>query len=104
MKLTLSPVAGLPGAVDTTASVSGDVVTVNGVPYDLSAVPEGGEGAPSGEHPFIGTISREDGQVVATLRWLYDLDAAAAQQGDATTTVVVSGGQVPSPIKARTDA
>ena len=31
---------------DTDVSVAGDIVTVNGTDYDLSAVPEGGEGWP----------------------------------------------------------
>lgn len=39
MKLTLSPVRGLPGAPETTLSVAGDVLTVDGTPYDLSPIP-----------------------------------------------------------------
>ena len=69
MKITFSPQAGLPGQPEATLVVSGDVLTVDGVVYDLSPVPEGGEAVPEGsDHPFIGTITRQDGVIHATVR------------------------------------
>ncbi|MGR3463614.1 hypothetical protein [Limimaricola sp.] len=100
MKLTLSPVAGLPGVSETAASVAGDVLTVDGTPYDLSAVPEGGEATPEGaDHPFIGTITRVGGEIHATIRWAYGDDADHDQPTDsAHWQVIVTAGPVPSPM------
>jgi len=71
MILTLIPQAGLPGQAETVLSVAGDVLTVDGVAYDLSPVPEGGEGlpspAPNREHPFIGAIRRAGGRLHASV-------------------------------------
>lgn len=97
MKLTLSPIAGLPGASETTASVAGDVLTIDGTPYDLSAVPEGGEATPDGDHPFVGGITREAGEINAAIRWQYGSDAIPNQPTDpAYWTVTVTDGEVPS--------
>ena len=96
MKLAISPIAGLPGASETTASVAGDVLTVDGIAYDLSAVPEGGEATPEGDHPFIGTITRTAGEIVATIRWTYGEDAARDQPD--WPSVTVTDGPVPSPV------
>lgn len=67
MHLTLSPQSGLPGRPETTIHVTGDVITIDGTPYDLSAVPEGGEGHPEGETPFVGPIRRIGGVIHATI-------------------------------------
>ena len=67
MKLTLSPTVGLPGQPETTIHVGGDIITVDGTPYDLSPVPEGGEGWPEGETPFIAPITRSGGALHVTL-------------------------------------
>lgn len=103
MNITMSPCAGLPGASETTASVSGDVLTVNGTPYDLSATPEGGEAMPEGEHPFIGAITRQAGIVHATICWIYGDDAARNQPD--WSVADVTDGPVQSPVvKEPTDA
>ena len=68
MHLILSPLRGLPGQPETLLSVAGDVLTCDGIAYDLSAVPEGGEGWPEGDHPFIGALRREGGVIHATVR------------------------------------
>jgi hypothetical protein len=99
MKLTICPHAGLPGERETTASVSGDILTIDGVSYDLSAVPEGGEATPEGDHPFIGKITRVNGEVVATIRWRHGEDADGRQPLDpAHWVVTVADGPVPSPV------
>lgn len=97
MRLTISPIAGLPGASETAASVAGDVLTVDGIPYDLSAIPEGGEATPEGDHPFIGTITRTGGEIHAAIQWVRGDDAAPLQPTDpAHWRVTVTGGAVPS--------
>lgn len=100
MKLTASPVAGLVGPNETTVSVAGDVLTVDGVAYDLSAIPDGGEATPSGEHPFVGTIRRIAGELHASIIWRYGDDADRNQPTDPAHYVidVAADGPVPSPI------
>jgi hypothetical protein len=66
MELKLTPQAGLPGQPETALHVAGDVLTVNGIPFDLSPVPEGGEGEWP-DSPFIGPIRRVGGVIYATL-------------------------------------
>ena len=100
MHLTISPAAGLPGDPETVADVSGDVLTLDGVAYDLSAVPEGGEAIPGGDdHPFIGSITRTGGEIGATIRWTYGPGADRNQPTDpAHWQVSIVDGPVPSPI------
>lgn len=98
MKLTLHLSAGLPGDNETTASVAGDVLCVDGVEYDLSAVPEGGRAAPQGEHPFSGAITRIDGVIHADLVWSYDGATAAPDQGTEHPTVEITQGPVSDPV------
>ena len=66
MHLTLSPQVGLPGQPETTLHVAGDVITIGGVPHDLSPIPEGGEGDWP-DSPFIGPIRRIGGVIHATV-------------------------------------
>ena len=69
MHITLSPTRGLPGQPETTLTVSGDTITMDGAAYDLSAVPEGGEATPQGEdHPFEGKITRQGGTIHCAVR------------------------------------
>lgn len=83
MKIILSPTQGLPGQAETTVSVSGDTLTVDGQAYDLSAVPEGGEATPKEEdHPFIGKITRQDGTINATIRVSLGDDAKSVQPAE----------------------
>ena len=66
MHLTLSPYVGLPGQPEMTLHVAGDVITIDGTAYDLSPVPEGGEGDWP-DSPFIGPIRRIGGVTHATV-------------------------------------
>ncbi|MGD9861695.1 MAG: hypothetical protein AB7S99_00635 [Pseudodonghicola sp.] len=99
MKITLSLFA-MPGHPEAQISIAGDAITVDGVTYDLSSVPEGGEASPDGEHPFVGTITRSDGEIVCTVRCLYDdMTAELHQPADpAHWTVTVASGPVVLPI------
>ena len=80
MKLTLSPQVGLPGQPETTIHVAGDIITIDGTPYDLSPVPEGGE-ATAGDSPFSGKITRVNGVIHCTVRARLG-DTAASDQPD----------------------
>lgn len=82
MHLTLSPQVGLPGVAETTLHVAGDVLTVDGTPFDLSPVPEDGEGWPEGTHPFVGRITREQGFLHCSVRITLGADAAPDQPAD----------------------
>jgi hypothetical protein len=106
MKLHTHPQAGLPGQPEIAASVAGDVLTIDGIAYDLSAVPEGGEARPEGDHPFLGAIRREAGEIVATILWRYDAALAAPEQprNPAHWIISVTDGPVPSPIIKRVPA
>ncbi|MGY6535335.1 MAG: hypothetical protein ACXIVG_08330 [Pararhodobacter sp.] len=81
MHLTFSPQAGLPGQAETTLHVAGDVLTIDGVPHDLSPVPEGGEGEWE-DSPIAGAIRRIDGVLHATVRVVLGDDAASFQPTD----------------------
>ena len=82
MNLTLSPQRGLFGQLETTISVSGDTIIVDGTTFDLSAVPDGGEATPEGVHPFVGTITRQGGVIHATVRIRLDGTAEREQPSD----------------------
>ena len=89
MKITLSPMRGLPGQPETEITVSGDTITVDGTPYDLSAVPEGGEATPQGEdHPFAGKITRQGGVLHVTVRVVLGDDALPDQPADPAHWVI----------------
>tara|TARA_R100001230_G_C5675849_1_gene181489 strand:- start:816 stop:1154 length:339 start_codon:yes stop_codon:yes gene_type:complete len=98
MKLTLHMQAGLPGDSETAASVSGDTLTVNGVAYDLSPVPEGGEATPEGESPFVGAITRTNGEIHAAILWRYDSATAEPDQPPVHPVVTITSGDVPDPV------
>ena len=94
MKIILSPVAS---NKTTAVSLSGLVLTIDGVEYDLSIIPEGGQAEASEGSPFIGTVTRES----VTIRYEYDSMRAEPNQSanlDDYTFEIVEG-EVPCPIK-----
>ena len=97
MILTLIPQWGRPEAV---LSVSGDVLTVNGTAFDLSSIPEGGEGeitpAPGQDHIFLGTVTRVNGVIHATIIAHVGPDAATVQP-EAPWVVTAGDGPVSIP-------
>ena len=103
MQIQLYPIAGLPGTADDTVSVAGDVITVNGAAFDLSGVPEGGEAAPVGDHPFIGSITRTGGVLHVGLRFTYRPETAVPDQSEdpSSWAVNLSSGSMPDPIARR---
>jgi hypothetical protein len=98
MKLTLHMQAGLPGDPETTASVAGDILTIDGVEYDLSPVPEGGQAVPEGASPFVGFMTRAGGEIAAEILWRYDAATADPDQGGQIPVVTVTAGPLPDPV------
>ena len=95
MHLTLSPQAGLPGEPETALHVAGDVLTIDGTAYDLSPIPEGGQGEWE-DSPLIGPIRRIDGVIHATV--LVRLGATAAdEQPESPWTIENASGDVTIP-------
>lgn len=101
MKITIHPIAALPGHPDDTVEVDGDTITVNGVDYDLSAIPEGGEATAEGEHPFAGPIRREGGELHLGLIYHYSTSTAEPDQGDTPPVVEITSDDLPDPIARR---
>jgi len=100
MKITISPIAGLPGQPETELTIVGDVITIDSTAYDLSSVPEGGEATPAGDPPFVGSITRISGEIVCTVNCFYDAATAdPVQPADpAHWTVTVASGPVVLPV------
>lgn len=96
MHLSLSPIRGLPGQPETSIAVTGDVLTYDGVAYDLSPVPEGGQATPDGEHPFIGPIRRIGGVIHATIGVMLG-DTAQFDQPDSPWVIPDADGPVTIP-------
>jgi hypothetical protein len=88
MHLSLSPQFGLPGQADTTLHVAGDVLTIDRADYDLSPVPEGGQGWPEGDTPFVGPITRTGGVIHATVIVRLGDTAAPDQPADPAHWVI----------------
>ena len=98
-EITFVPRVGLPDQPETQVTVSGDTVTVDGIAYDLSAVPEGGFAEADGDqHPFRGRIVRGGGVLRYCLRWRFDAASAEPDQPDALPAAVLADGPVPDPI------
>lgn len=97
MQIIIHPIANLPAQPGDTVTVSGDVITVNGAPFDLSAIPEGGEGTAHGGHPFAGVIRRTGGALIVPLALRYDTASAAPDQptDPAHWTVTLTSGPLP---------
>lgn len=94
MLINLSPVAG---AKTTSVSLSGLTLTIDGVTYDLSAIPAGGQAEGASDSPFIGFMTRD----AVTILYEYDSKAAEPYQSTdwADYTFDIAAGAVPCPIK-----
>ena len=83
MNITLSPIAT---DRDSVVTVSGDTLTIDGVPYDLSVIPEGAEATDEdSDSPFIGPIRRLSGHIVCTVMYRYDMTTARRRSRAAAT-------------------
>ena len=81
----------------STVSISGLVVTVNGIDYDLSQIPEGGQAEAMPDTPFIGVLTREQVNIV------YTFNSFNVEQNNAFTlddlTFDIESGEIPCPIQ-----
>ncbi len=93
MQIILSPIAS---SHTTTVFLNGLVLTIDGTPYDLSQIPEGGQADAPPNSPFLGIVTRES----VTIRYHYDSQLAEPQQSTdwSSYRFEVTGGEVPSPI------
>lgn len=93
LKVILSPISS---THDTTVSVDGLTVTVDGTPYDLAVIPEGGQAEAEEGGPFIGIVTREEVTV------LYHYDGSTAEPDQSTDwadySYFIESGPVPDPI------
>lgn len=100
MKLEFSLTQGLPGQAETEINVMGDTITIDGVAYDLSPVPEGGQAIPEGESPFIGKITRQGGNIACTVLVRLGPDAAP-DQGTEPLIIENASGDLALPVKRK---
>lgn len=84
---------------ETTASINGRILTVDGADYDLSGLGEGDIATAEGQHPFIGPIAMADGVTRLALLWSYDPATADPDQGTGHPVLTVTSGAVPDPVK-----
>lgn len=91
------PQAGLPGQAPTVAVVRGNTITIDHTAYALAAIPDGGEGIPNGDSPFIGPIRRIAGEIHCTIKWRYD--GSTTRPMDPLPTAGVTSGSVPPPVE-----
>jgi len=94
MKIILSP---LVANKTTTVSIEGLVLTVDGVDFDLSVIPVGGQA--DGTFPFIGKVTRDE----VTLQYEYSESKAVPHQSPNIEdyTFDITSGDVPCPIEWR---
>tara|TARA_R110001606_G_scaffold390434_1_gene557382 strand:+ start:3948 stop:4268 length:321 start_codon:yes stop_codon:yes gene_type:complete len=92
MKIILSPTAS---NKTTTVSLSGLVLTIDDVEYDLSVIPEGGQA--EADEPFIGIVTRDS----VTIKYEYDSKLAEPNQSTdwADYTFDIDEGELPCPIQ-----
>ena len=95
MHLTLTPQQGLPGQPEMTIHVAGDTITIDGTPYDLSPVPEGGE-ATAEDSPFVGKITRINGIIHCTVL-VHLCDTADDDQPDSPWVIENATGDITIP-------
>ena len=86
----------MPGQPELTLHVAGEVLTLDGVAIDLSAIPEGGEGWPSDEDGRIaGPIRRIDG--VLHVHIVARLDDTATPHQDGPWVIETASSDVTIP-------
>ncbi|MFI8479627.1 hypothetical protein ACIGCM_03560 [Pseudomonas sp. NPDC078700] len=92
MKISLSPVStAFP--LEFSASLVGDVLAINGEPFDFSDLPEGATlpvEAIGSEH-FAGPVSRIEGELQITLRFPIGPDASEAARFPKPIAVTIDG-------------
>ena len=94
MKIILNP---CPAWHNTKVSVNVLIVTVDGIDYDLSTIPEGGQAEAEEGSPFVGIVTRNE----VTINYCYDSSKAEPRQSTdwADYTFEIESGEVPCPIR-----
>lgn len=93
MRIQLSPIAS---DHTTQVSLSGLVLTIDGVDYDLSVIPEGGEAEGQDGSPFLGKVTRD----YCEITYHYDMRLAKSDQPVDRAAYLIEwlDGDMPSPI------
>jgi hypothetical protein len=94
MKITLSPIAS--SKDDELPQVNGDVITYRGESYDLSQLPEGA--TVEAVAPFVGQITRINGEVQLSVQYEYDSATAEPMQSTDKADYVLSEAPFACPI------
>lgn len=93
MDITFSLQAGPAGCAETSASVSGSVLTIDGTPYDLNGI-SWQEGT-----PFVTPVSFDGSDYSVCIRWQYDPAKSLSDQGTTAPEMTVASGSVPDPVQ-----
>ncbi len=101
MIIEIHTIAAMPGNSETTASVSGDTLIIDGEGFDFSDVHEGDDLDLSEQHPFVGNVHRRSGEIHCAILWRYDPATADPAQGRERPVVALSEGPVPDPVVRR---
>lgn len=73
MIIKLNPVSGIK---DTTISLNGLILTIDGIDYDLSVIPDGGQANAPIDSPVSGIVTREE----VTITYEYDQSTSELNQ------------------------
>lgn len=94
MIIKLSPIAS---NKTTSVSISGLILTVDGIDIDLSVIPENGQADAEDDSPLIGVVTRDEVTI------FYEYNSQLAEPYQSTNwddyTFEVTDGEVPCPIK-----
>ena len=95
MQITLSPIASV--IADQLPLVTGNTFTYRGETYDLSALPDGA--TVEADSPFVGSISRVNGELQFILEYCYNAALAELSQSNdwADYTFTVTEAEVLQP-------
>ena len=91
MKIQLSPIAG---HKISAISVKDEIITYDGVDYDMGDIPDGGEVI--AEAPAVGIIKRIDGVIEIILHYFYDSNDCTYADRFPEVLDVVSGDVKPT--------
>lgn len=99
MKLTLN-LSPISREKETTASLAGTVLTLNGTDYDLSELPDGAVA----QHPELGKVTRNGDEYECTIRLGHPSQQWQPKEGEPMTMVRASEAmRFPEPIVVTAD-
>lgn len=89
--INLSPIRA---EAETTASLTGTVLTLNGVDYDLAELPDGAVA----EHPELGTVTRNGDVYECTIRLTHGANAPEATRFPTPIVLIDHAGPIDLPV------